>query len=67
MKLDKNDSTSIEKVIDLFADPGLELNLVYIKSNFGLLPNSIKGLESSKICLAECRCYTNCRRRKKLN
>lgn len=43
MKLDKNDSTSIEKVIDLFTDPGLELKLVF-KSNFGSVPNSIKRL-----------------------
>lgn len=46
MKLDKNDMTSIEKVIDLIADPDLELNLVYIKSNFGSLPNSITRLKS---------------------
>lgn len=52
-KLDKNDATSIEKVIDLIADPDLELNLVYIKSNFGSLPHSITRLESSKICLAD--------------
>ena len=26
LKLDKNDSTSIEKVVDLIADPELELN-----------------------------------------
>jgi hypothetical protein len=35
MKLDKNDASSIEKVINLIAVPDLKLNLVYIKSNFG--------------------------------
>jgi hypothetical protein len=53
MKLDKNDVTSIEKVIDLIVDPDLEFNLVYIKSKFGSLPNSITQLESSKICHAD--------------
>jgi len=52
-KLDKNDATSIEKVIDLIADPDLELNLVFIKSNFGSLTNSITRLESSNICHAD--------------
>ncbi|KAL4154033.1 hypothetical protein QTP88_001866 [Uroleucon formosanum] len=52
-KLDKNDATSIKKVIDLIADPDLELNLVFIKSYFGSLPNSITRLESSNICLAD--------------
>ena len=42
----------VESYISIY-DPGLELNLVYIKSNFGSLPNSIKRLESSKICLAD--------------
>jgi len=41
MRLDKNDANLIEKVIDLIAYPELELNLTYIKSNFGSLPNSI--------------------------
>jgi hypothetical protein len=45
--------TFIEKVIDLIADLELELNLVYIKSNFGSLPHSINRLESSKICLTD--------------
>ncbi|KAL4104508.1 hypothetical protein QTP88_019803 [Uroleucon formosanum] len=53
VKADKNDATSIEKVIDLIADPDLELNLVFIKSYFGSLPNSITRLESSNICLAD--------------
>jgi len=30
MKLDNNDATSIEKVIDLITDPELELNLTYM-------------------------------------
>jgi hypothetical protein len=43
------DATSIEKVIYLIADPELELNLVYIESNFGSLSYSITRLELSKI------------------
>jgi len=39
-------------VIDLIATgTDLELNLVYIKSNFGSLPNSITRSGSPKICL----------------
>jgi hypothetical protein len=37
----------------LIADSELELNLVYIKSNFGSLPYSLTRLESSKICLLD--------------
>jgi hypothetical protein len=52
MKLE-NHATSIEKVIDLITDHELELNSIYIKSNFGSIPNSISKLESSKICLVD--------------
>lgn len=41
MKLDQNDATSIEKVNNLFANSKLEFNLIYIKSNFRSLPNSL--------------------------
>lgn len=52
-KFDKNDAVSIEYVLDLLSDSELQSNLIYIKSNFGTLPDSIAKLESSKISLAD--------------
>lgn len=42
-KLDKNDATSIEKILDLQSDPEVELNLIYIKSNLRTLLDSINN------------------------
>lgn len=40
-------------MLDLLFDSELQLNLIYIKSNFGTLPESSTKLESSKISLAD--------------
>lgn len=40
-------------MLDLLSDSELQSNLIYIKSNFGTLPDSIAKLESSKISLAD--------------
>ena len=53
--------TSIEKILCLISDSDVELNLIYIKSNFGTLQDLITQLESSKISLADS--YQNHRNR----
>jgi len=52
-KLIKNDATSIENVLDVLSDSELQFNLIYIKSNFGTLPDLITKLESSDINLGD--------------
>ena len=52
-KFDKNDAVSIEYVLDLLSNSELQSNLIYIKSNFVTLPDSIAKLELSKISLAD--------------
>jgi len=51
--LNSDDSISIKKSQDLIKDPNLKANLIYIKSNFEIIPSTIKMLESKDYLLSE--------------
>jgi len=52
-KLVKNDAIWIENLLDLLTDSELQINLIYLKSNYGTLLESSTKLESSKISLED--------------
>jgi len=53
MGFDKEDAVAIENVQKLLNDNNLELNLTFIKANYGNLAKYITTLESSGLSLAE--------------
>lgn len=50
-QLNPDDAISIQMAQDVLADKSLDANLIYIKSNFGFLPETIKCLEKSGVPL----------------
>jgi len=53
LHLNSKDSISIKKSQNLIKDPNLKLNLIYIKSNFEIIPSTIKMKESKNYLLLE--------------
>jgi len=53
LQLNHDDSTTIKEAKELMSKSSLEVNLIYIKYNFGFIPSEIKKLEASGILLSE--------------
>jgi len=53
LQLNSEDSIAIKKSQDLIKDPNLKANLIYIKSNFEIIPSTIKMLKTKDYLLSE--------------